>query len=113
MPRNAPAYLVYATAPDADVAGEIAERLVRDGLAACVNVLPGMIAHFKWDGKTQRATEAAMIMKISGDQIDTARAVFVDLHPYDTPAFAAVAIDEGASFEPFLHWLAASGAASD
>jgi uncharacterized protein involved in tolerance to divalent cations len=40
--------VVYVTAPNADVAGSIAEQLVGSKLVACVNILPGITSIYTW-----------------------------------------------------------------
>ena len=40
-----------------------AAPLVDQGLAACVNIFPGMTAIYVWEGKRQRESETAMIIK--------------------------------------------------
>ena len=46
--------------------------LVDRGLAACVNILPGMTSIYIWDGKRQRDAEAAMLIKTRTSLADTA-----------------------------------------
>ena len=50
--------LIYSTYPSAAEAERIGATLVDRGLAACVNILPGMTAIYIWQGKRQRDTEA-------------------------------------------------------
>ena len=55
--------LVYTTFPDAETALAVGESLVRDRLAACVNVLPGMRSVYAWKGAIERGGEAVAILK--------------------------------------------------
>lgn len=95
--------LVYATFPSREVAEGIGGKLVEDGLAACVNILPGMIAIYIWEGKRQRDEECAMIIKsratLAAPIIRTVRS----LHPYENPALVVLDIAGGAPF--FLDWI--------
>ncbi len=95
--------LVYATFPSREVAEHIGSKLVDDGLAACVNILPGMIAIYVWEGKRQRDEECAMIIKsratLAAPIIRTVRG----LHPYENPALVVLDIASGAP--PFLDWI--------
>ena len=100
--------LVYATFPSRAEAKRIGGRLVEDGLAACVNILPGMIAIYIWEGKQQRDEECAMIIKsrasLTAPIIRTVRS----LHPYENPALVVLDIAGGAP--PFLDWVLAQTA---
>ena len=62
MEKDTP-ILVYATFPSLDDAERIGGRLVDDGLAACVNILPGMVSIYVWQGQRQKDEECAMIIK--------------------------------------------------
>ena len=104
MEKDTP-ILVYATFPSLDEAERIGGRLVDDGLAACVNILPGMVAIYVWQGQRQRDSECAMIIKsrasLAGRIIETVRG----MHPYDNPALVVLEIAAGSP--PFLEWIVA------
>jgi periplasmic divalent cation tolerance protein len=95
--------LVYATFPSAEDAERIGGRLVDDGLAACVNILPGMVSIYVWQGQRQRDSECAMIIKsrasLAGRIAETVRA----MHPFENPAI--VVIDIAGGSPPFLDWI--------
>lgn len=95
--------LIYSTYPSAAEAERIGGVLVERGLAACVNILPGMTSIYVWDGKRQRDSEAAMIIKTRRHLADTAVAEARKLHPYTNPAFVVLPIDSGSS--DFLRWI--------
>lgn len=101
--------LVYATFPSPEEAERIGGRLVDDGLAACVNILPGMVSIYVWQGQRHRDSECAAIIKsrtsLTGRLTDTVRA----LHPYDNPA--VVVLDTAGGSPPFLAWIMAQTAA--
>ena len=101
--------LVYATFPSLAEAERIGGHLVDDGLAACVNILPGMISIYVWDGQRQRDGECAMVIKsratLAGRIIETVRG----MHPYDNPAIVVLDIADGSP--PFLDWIRAETAA--
>jgi len=95
--------LIYSTFPSAVEAERIGGALVERGLAACVNILPGMTSIYIWEGKRQRDTEAAVIIKTRAQLADTAIAEARKLHPYSNPAFVMLPIDGGAA--DFLRWI--------
>ena len=63
MDDNISPVMVYSTCPSVAVAEEIGGQLVEGGLSACVNILPGMIAIYSWQGERQRDEEVVMIVK--------------------------------------------------
>jgi periplasmic divalent cation tolerance protein len=95
--------LIYSTCPSAAEAEHIGNTLVDRGLAACVNILPGMTSIYVWEGKRQRESEAAMIIKTRARLADTAIAEARKLHPYSNPAFVVLPIGGGSA--DFLRWI--------
>jgi periplasmic divalent cation tolerance protein len=57
------AVLVYTTWPSTVEAERAGLKIVERRLAACVNILPGMISHYWWHGKIERADEVVMLVK--------------------------------------------------
>ena len=101
--------LLYTTFPSAAEAERVGGVLVERGLAACVNIFPGMTAVYIWDGELQRESEAAMLIKTRAALAERVMAATRTLHPYDNPALVVLPITGGA--EPFLAWIAAQTAA--
>jgi periplasmic divalent cation tolerance protein len=95
--------LIYSTYPSLAEAERIGGALVDRGLAACVNILPGMTSIYVWDGKRQRDSEAAMLIKTRAGLADVAITEARRLHPYDNPAFVMLPIDGGSP--DFLRWI--------
>ena len=95
--------LIYSTFPSAAEAERIGGALVDRGLAACVNILPGMTSIYIWDGQRQRDSEAAMIVKTRASLAETAIAEARKTHPYSNPAF--VVLPAGGGSEDFLRWI--------
>jgi periplasmic divalent cation tolerance protein len=77
--------LVYTTFPDRETGEAIAEALVREGLAACVNLLPGMRSVYAWKGAVERADEVVGIVKTRAGLREAVGAAIKARHPYDTP----------------------------
>ncbi len=103
METNDKPVLIYSTFPSAAEAERIGGALVDQGLAACVNILPGMTAIYVWEGKRQRDAEAVMVIKTRSDLAETAIAEGRKLHPYSNPAFIVLPIAGGS--EDFLRWI--------
>jgi len=95
--------IVLCTCPDAETATKIASVLVEDGLAACVNIQPSITSIYRWQGKTETATESLMIIKSLAENYLRIENKIVELHPYELPEVIAVPIVTG--LEPYLAWL--------
>ena len=99
------ALLVYTTWPSIVEAEAVGRSLVERRLAACVNILPGMISHYWWKGALERAEEAVAIFKTRASLVEPLRTAIRAEHPYDTPSFMAVAAVE---VDPDYHaWIVA------
>ena len=57
--------LVYCTVPNADEAKSIARLLINKKLAACCNVIPGLISIYRWKGKMKEENEVLLYIKTS------------------------------------------------
>ena len=103
MQANDKPVLIYSTYPSVAEAERIGGALVDRGLAACVNILPGITSIYVWDGRRQRDTEAAMIIKTRAHLADPAITEARKLHPYSNPAFVTISVDGGSA--DFLRWI--------
>ena len=101
------ALLVYTTWPDAESARAFAREAVEASLAACVHVLPPITSLYRWKGEAEEAAETPMWLKTSRPAVDALRRLLEARHPYDLPAFTALAADAAASSSAFLGWIAA------
>lgn len=98
------ALICFCTCPDADSAGRIAETLVAERLAACVNVLPGLRSVYRWKGAVERADEALLLIKTQADRFQPLQDRLQELHPYELPELVAVETDSG--LPATLRWIA-------
>jgi periplasmic divalent cation tolerance protein len=97
------AVFVYTTWPSTVEAEKAGRALVERRLAACVNILPGMISHYRWEGKIERTEEAVMLVKTRASLAPKIEAAVKALHSYDTPAILVLPLEsvEG----NYLGWL--------
>lgn len=98
------ALLCLCACPDDATAGRIAEVLVGERLAACVQVLPGVTSVYRWQGKVERARETLLLVKTARDRFDAMAARITELHPYEVPE--VVAADIVAGLPAYLDWVA-------
>jgi periplasmic divalent cation tolerance protein len=80
------AVLVYTTWPSIVEAERAGRAIVERRLAACVNILPGMISHYWWEGKIERAEEVVMLVKTRAALAEAAGDAVKERHSYTTPA---------------------------
>jgi periplasmic divalent cation tolerance protein len=100
--------LVITNCPDAAVAGHLAQSVVDEGLAACVNVLPPMRSVYRWQGKVESAEEYLLLIKARRRDYAALEARIVALHPYDVPEVIATPIVAGLA--AYLRWIDAPDA---
>ncbi len=105
MQENDKAVLVYATFPSLETAEAEGARLVDAGLAACVNVLPGMVSIYVWNGERHRDAEVVMIAKTRRSLADRVVAETRRRHPYDNPALIVIPVEGGSA--DYIGWLLA------
>jgi periplasmic divalent cation tolerance protein len=100
------ALVVLVTVPNAETADKLADALVGEHLAACVNVVPGIRSIYRWQGKIERDAELLCLVKTTRAGFERLRARVVELHPYDVPEVIALPVELGHA--PYLAWLADS-----
>ena len=100
--------LVLCNCPDEINAMLIAEALVAERLAACVNRIPGIASTYRWKGQIQHDTESLLVIKTTRDRFEAVRERILALHQYELPE--VLAIDIAAGHAPYLDWIAAQSA---
>jgi periplasmic divalent cation tolerance protein len=95
--------IIFVTAPNEDDARRIAEALVNERLAACVNIISGVESIYHWQGQIERDRELLLIIKsITGRYTELEQRV-KELHSYTTPEVIAFKIERGAA--SYLDWI--------
>jgi periplasmic divalent cation tolerance protein len=105
-PAMTDALIVWTTAPDVQTAEALADALVGEGLAACVNIVPGLRSIYRWRGAVERADELLCIIKTTRAGLTALRERLVTLHPYEVPELIALPIVDGHA--AYLDWIAES-----
>jgi periplasmic divalent cation tolerance protein len=105
MTTNQRAVFVYTTYPSVVEAERAGRTLVERRLCACVNILPGMVSLYWWQGAIQRGEEAVMIIKTRATLAEAVRAAVKEMHSYTTPAILVLPIE---TVDPDYHaWIVA------
>ncbi|HET7850961.1 MAG TPA: divalent-cation tolerance protein CutA [Pseudolabrys sp.] len=97
------AVLLYTTYPSIVEAEQAGRLIVEKRLAACVNILPGMVSHYWWEGKIERGEEVVMLIKTRASLAEAVRAAVKEKHSYTTPAVLVLPVE---SVDPAYHkWI--------
>lgn len=86
-------------------AARIAEALVREGLAACVNVVPAVKSFYVWNGELQRDEESTLIVKTTAARMKALTERVLTLHPYDLPEVIALPLELREGNTAYLRWV--------
>ena len=97
------AVVVLTTVPTGEAGEAIAQALVEERLAACVNVLAPMTSIYRWRGAVERETEHQVVIKTTVDRVPALRSRLATLHPYELPEFIVLRVADGG--EEYLKWI--------
>ena len=101
---SSPVRVAISTAPDADTGARIAQALVEERLAACVNVVPGIRSIYRWQGAIEDEQEVLLVIKTHAERVAALAERLCALHPYEVPELLAFPVETGLA--PYLQWLA-------
>jgi len=104
--KKAKYQLVLCTCPEETTAINIAENLVAQRVAACVNVLPALYSVYHWQDNVESAKESMILIKTSQEKYASLEKVITTLHPYEVPEIIAIDINNG--LPEYLKWLGSS-----
>ncbi|OGX05274.1 MAG: hypothetical protein A3G87_06405 [Omnitrophica bacterium RIFCSPLOWO2_12_FULL_50_11] len=85
---------------------KIARVLVRERLAACVNIVPAADSVFRWQGRIDRARELLLIVKTDAPHLKRIEETIRTHHSYQVPEMIAWPIAWG--HQPYLDWLSSA-----
>jgi len=85
---------IYITCPDKEEAEKIAETLVAEKLAACVNYFP-VNSVYAWEGKLEKSCEYALLCKTGKENFNKIKGRVSEIHSYEVPAILALEIVNG------------------
>lgn len=99
--------LVVTTTTEARAEAEaIAERLIRENLAACVQILGPMTSIYRWEGEVARAEEWLVLAKTTVELRPQVEAAIAQMHSYEVPEIITLPIAGGS--DAYLSWLRGS-----
>ena len=96
-------FIVFTTTPDRALANMLADRLVVEKLAACVQILPQMTSVYFWEGEVRRDEEHLLLIKTLPEKFEALESFIKENHTYDEPEIAAI---ESSRVSPgYQRWL--------
>ncbi len=101
--------LVLCNAPP-DRAEEIARAVLERRLAACVNIVPGVISLYWWDGSIHRDLESTLLIKTTADLVPALTVAILAAHPYAVPEVIALPLAPDEGNAAYRAWLRAETA---
>ena len=101
--------LVLTNLPDRPAAEKLAEALVSERLAACVNVLAPCRSVYRWKGALQNDEEIPVLVKTTAARYPALEAAIRANHPYELPEIVALPVERGLA--AYLSWVAEETAA--
>lgn len=100
MPKSVMCLTTVATRKDAE---KIAGLLVKGRFAACVQIVPGLVSHYRWKGKVCRDAEFLLVMKTTVSKAKRLEKELGRIHPYELPEFVVISLDGGS--KRYLAWI--------
>lgn len=95
--------VVLCTLPDQESAARIAGTLVEEQLAACVNIVPGLVSIYRWEGAVQQDNEVLLLIKTIAAVYPQLEQRVRTLHPYELPEIIAVPLQTGQA--DYIQWI--------
>lgn len=100
------ARVVLITVPRGGKAESMAESLVESRLAACVNVIPGVVSIYRWKGRVHRDGESLLVIKTTVAKFKPLERWIKAHHPYETPEVISLPVSAGS--KAYLSWLSSA-----
>lgn len=99
-------WVVYVTCPNQEEARTVAEALVSEKLAACVNIVPAIQSVYWWENAIQQDEEVLLIIKTTAENFEALARRVQELHSYTVPEVIALPVTTGS--RDYLAWVAKS-----
>ena len=95
--------IALCTVPDETTAGQIANTLVSEKLAACVNIIPSVVSVYRWKDAVEHGQELLLLIKTSASVWPLLETRILELHHYELPEIIAVPIHSGQT--DYIQWI--------
>lgn len=78
--------VVYTTIDSIEKARKLARNALKLEIAACVNIVPGSLSIYSWEGKIEESQECFLLFKTRKTKAEKLKEWLIENHPYTTPA---------------------------
>ena len=95
--------IILTLTSNLDEAKKIAHTLVKNKLAACVNIIPNITSVYEWKGEICEDGEYLISIKTRKDKFDAVKESILQNHSYELPAILMLPIEAG--LENYLKWM--------
>jgi len=95
--------VIFIAVPNKKEADKIARQLIKNRLAACVNIIDKIESVFRWEGRVDRAREALLVIKSKKSKLTNIIKLVKSMHSYEVPEIIALPLIGG--YKPYLNWL--------
>lgn len=95
--------VIFVTAGTREEAEVIADVLLEQNKAACVNIVPAIDSHFHWEGQAKTEQEVLLIIKTKASLVEEVTSLVKTIHSYDVPEVIALPIIGGNP--EYLAWI--------
>ena len=106
MPRRRSEVAVIVTlntCPDEKTAELIANSLVSNKQAACVNLLRSLTSIYEWQGEIVRDNEVLLLIKSRAEAFDRIKSTILELHPYELPEI--ISFEASTGLDAYIRWV--------
>lgn len=84
-------------------AHSLANELVDQRLAACVNIIPQLYSVYRWKGVVENDSEQLLLIKTTDERVESLRQMLFERHPYEVPEF--VVLEPDGIGQAYRQWL--------
>ncbi len=95
--------VVFCTIDTIERAKQLAHELVKNRLAACVNIISRGTSIYEWKGEIVEDNEFLLIIKTKATLYSKLEAKIKELHPYEVPEIVSLNLEEGS--KDYLDWI--------
>ena len=95
--------IVFVTCETKEQAESIAQAVVTEKLAACVNILPKMWSCYEWKGELNWSEEFQLLIKTTQGRFGQLQERITAMHSYELPEIVSVAME--AASQGYLDWI--------
>lgn len=95
--------VVLSTFKDKDEARRVSKELIKDKLAACINLIDKVESIYEWEGDVEESSETLAVIKTKTEKFEVLRKKIKELHSYEVPEIVALEVKKG-DFD-YLDWI--------